>query len=87
MYIQEILQAIADEISANNNAWGKQKVPLFSEAERYDSNYKPKELKEMLEDVDFEERILLVDMKENKCFLLDKKVDIKYKKISITIKN
>ena len=37
--IHDILQAIADEISANNDLWGKQKVPLFKTAEEYDTNY------------------------------------------------
>ena len=37
--IQEILQAIADEVSANNDFWGKQKVPLFKTVEEYDTNY------------------------------------------------
>lgn len=47
--MQEILQVIAGEISTNNNAWGKQKVPLFETAEEYDSNYKKKKPKNMKE--------------------------------------
>lgn len=37
--IQKILQAIADEIGANNSYFGKQKVPLYSTAKAYDTNY------------------------------------------------
>lgn len=39
--IHIILQALADEISANNSGWGKQRVPLFKTAEEYDTKYSP----------------------------------------------
>ena len=34
-----ILQAIADEISANNNFWGKQAVPKYKKAKDYETPY------------------------------------------------
>lgn len=37
--IRYILQAIADEISENNDFWGKQKVPRYKNAKQYDTNY------------------------------------------------
>lgn len=61
--MQEILQTIADEINNNSTipVHQNQKVPLFKEAEQYDTDYEPKDLrKKIVKALENEERNVLI---------------------------